>query len=248
MKKTIILFCIFFIFSTSISKEYKSEKQNSSLGFVVAAFSKAYKGKDVEFFAFPSFQYKFKKFYIQNLEFGINIHNTNKHSLALFVEPDFSGFEEKDNDYFKGMDKREKTANLGIKYNFKKNFWKIETVVTKDILNKSKGTKGKLQLSYFYSKNKLSIIPGIGLEYLNSKYTNYYYGVSETEATNERPLYSAKSSINRFFSTGAFYRLKKNTNFIFSFKYNLLGKSIKDSPLTERKKEIVLISGISWKF
>lgn len=248
MKKlTFILLVISCLNLFSANTNSKNQTFNS-YGFGLIIFSKAYIHKDTEIFIIPSIRYNYKSFYINNIEFGYKLFNSKKHNFSIFLTPDFSGFNNDDSGYFQGMKKREKSLNLGLNYNFRFKFWNIETKHQLDILGKSKGFKESINLSYLFRLKKISIIPKLGLEYYNSKYTNYYYGIFESEVNETRDFYFAKSSLNKTISTSIFYQITHKKSFLFSVNYKLLGNSIKNSPLTDISYEFTIISGFSWKF
>lgn len=154
----------------------------------------------------------------------------------LVVATNHSGYEARDSDMFNGMDKRKMSIDIGVQMTMDFDLFPITLEATKDIYG-SKGFESMFKLGGISptSDEDWKIQPSIGLYYQSSKVTSYYFGVKESEITENRGFYKGKSALTPFIGIelekdfGQYFTLTSGIN------YELRNKEIKNSPLTDGK-------------
>ena len=116
--------------------------------------------------------------------------------ISGLLSPRFNGFDESDSDIFDGMDDREFSMDAGISLGYQKVDWQMELSARYDVLDRSNGYEIIGKLGKVYRTGPVFIEPAIGLSYLDSSHVGYYYGVDESEATRERPVYKGDEALN----------------------------------------------------
>lgn len=93
--------------------------------------------------------------------------------------------------------------------------------------------RGGLYYGYPLELGKLKLLPRIGVEYFDSKFVDYYYGVRRDEARSGRPAYEGKATMNLDTGVDLHYSFGDHHTLIAAFKYRAFGAEIKDSPLID---------------
>jgi outer membrane protein len=148
--------------------------------------------------------------------------------------------------YGVGMNQRKDSVFFGVggkfnDYNF---------VLSKDINGRSKGIRG--QVSYSQMKifdNESVFRAAFNLEFYNSKFANYYYGVADNEVATGRSFYSPGSYLIPGISMFYAYRIIPKVNLTSIFSFKKLSNVIRQSPTTKGTDfETSGIFAISWVF
>jgi outer membrane protein len=118
-----------------------------------------------------------------------------------------------------------------------------------DISGNSKGKRISIGLErQFPIGERFMLTPSATAIWLDDKYTNYYYGVRDTESRPGRPTYAPGSTVNGEFSLRADYFLDQRQAVFAQLGYTAFGSGIKDSPLTGRSGETMLFVGYLYRF
>ena len=71
------------------------------------------------------------------------------------------------------------------------------------------------------------------MEWLSAKVTNYYFGVTSSEATASRPFYQPGSSVNLVAGLHFNYDLGRRSTILFGYEANILGPAAANSPIAQ---------------
>ena len=100
--------------------------------------------------------------------------------LSLTAQPRIYGYDSSD---ILGMDKRESSLEGGLAFSVQMDNTFFELIALTDIFDRHDSWVYNAELGYSLKLNNISIYPSILASYQSSKFTNYYYGVTQTEAT-----------------------------------------------------------------
>lgn len=98
---------------------------------------------------------------------------------------------------------------------------------------------------------RVTIMPYAAVEYMSENYTDYYFGIKDSEAArgiNNGKSYKADDSVN--FETGVrgMIKINKSFNVFLTASYTRYGNSIADSPLVKDRDIYTVGTGVSYSF
>ncbi len=169
--------------------------------------------------------------------------------FSLYKHPLFSPYllisRGGDKYYGEGLDKRKASwfTGLGLRV------WRLNFTIKKDINNNSDSTIGDIAFNYGHKlfESGLFLRASINLEILSSKYTQYYYGVSEKEANSKFSQYTAKTAFNKSLNLQFLGNINKKTKYMFGPGFKVLDSQISNSPTVRKSKAFFLIMGIMYE-
>lgn len=253
MKKLIVLLTL--LASTMLF----SEKENAvDLGLGVFIRKNVYKEKNNnEILPIPVVGGRYKSFYYEApIEFGYRFYNTENLILTAYGRYSlYTGYKPKDMiDEFKNMDKRKDDFQLGLrgKYNFVYLNTGIVAHISRDVSGRSDGILGRIEINQpIFLDKKVTLLPYIAVEYMSANYTDYYFGIKESEARkgiNKGKSYKVDDSFNFEAGIRGMLKVNNNVNTFLSIGYTRYGDSLVNSPLVKSKDIYTVGVGISYSF
>nr|AGC72265.1 hypothetical protein [uncultured bacterium A1Q1_fos_1266] len=152
------------------------------------------------------------------------------------------GYKAADGAVFTGMSRRDPSllVGVGVKYTTPVGQFWAETGV--DATGNSKGMRSEVGVGWRISTDsaigKWTFSPYLSAQLNNAKLTNYYFGVSNSEATASRPAYQAGSATNLNFGVSAVTNITPSVSLLLGARYRYYGESIRLSPLVDSKGSI----------
>ncbi|PLX15295.1 MAG: hypothetical protein C0601_13340 [Candidatus Muiribacterium halophilum] len=175
----------------------------------------------------------------------INISESKNILIRTHLEYYRAPYEPGDFPLSVGMEKRSGSLLTGISLKLKKNPIKLN--IATDVLSKSDGTK--IELFYDHSlvrTRKKSSTLQLGFKYYDKDLSDYYFGVTANEATINRNLYIADSSIIPSISYNVRQMLTPKRTLMYGVETNFYDNEIKDSPLVDESYSLRFVFGILW--
>lgn len=148
-----------------------------------------------------------------------------------------------------GIRSRHSSYEVGIEYLKQFQNSDVRIRVMHDVLDQHQGFFLSLDQSIPIYRTNWLIIPSWGVNYISQDAVDYYYGISEAEATPTRPVYQGDAGWSL---TGRIYIERpindKWTLFAFA-SYSHFSDSITDSPITSVDSATETIAvGVLWSF
>ena len=140
-----------------------------------------------------------------------------------------SVYAKRDGDRYHGlnMDPRKESVFMGLSAKF----FKYGLSVQKDINGRSKGYVAQLNYGKFYQISEgLMLRAGLGLEWSDDHYAEYYYSVKKSEATATRPEYHLKNYFLPGISFLPIYKVSENASVTAALGIKFLPKDVRNSP------------------
>ncbi|PTB22609.1 MipA/OmpV family protein [Trinickia symbiotica] len=103
------------------------------------------------------------------------------------------------------------------------------------LLGGNKGERAKIDYGKTFAFGSFAIEPHVGVEWLGSKYVDYYYGVRQSEVRSGRPAYNGTSTWNVSVGSRVGYALTRHQKIILDVGVSHLGSGITDSPLVGKR-------------
>ncbi|MFT3850369.1 MAG: MipA/OmpV family protein [Propionivibrio sp.] len=235
----------------------KGDPEGSSWGLGLAGISaqKVYKGMDSETKALPmvSYENQYVKIGGPNLELklpGIELNESQRLGFGIVTKLfDGAGYEASDSSALAGMAERKSSVWLGGKMEWENDLADVKLEWLGDASGKSKGQRFALGLERkLMLSESLMLIPQVGIEWVDKKYVDYYYGVRPGEAMVGRAAYTGKATVNPEISLTGIYRFDTRHSMMLNVGVTSLGKEIKDSPIVDRSTESRVMLGYKYSF
>jgi len=159
------------------------------------------------------------------------------------------GYDPDDYDGLVGMDKRDTSAEVGLKGSW----WTRPVTMSfgyfTDVSDKSNGNSALLGLSHrIRLSSAWSLTPSMGAEWLSTEVVDYYYGVRLGEEILGRPAYAGQSSVNLRAALMLHYKLARDWSLFGGASYTRLGAGITDSPIILHDGVGAIFFGAGWRF
>lgn len=223
-----------------------------SLGAAVYAEREIYKGMDTEIQPVPYLSYENGPFEIQTrdgLEISYSFFKGESYSISLIGEYSFGGgYDTEDSIYLRGMDEPDSTYSIGLEGEMMLGDFEAGVDVLYDISGEESGQEAGFSITYPWQIAGFELRPGLNISWLSKKRVDYLYGVSEREATANRPAYHPDSGLE----IGAELMILRP----FLDKYTLVGLievskpggEITDSPIVDEDIEVSAAIGVMYRF
>ena len=237
----------------------ENQKSNSlDVGLGVFYRNNVYKEKDNDsVLPVPLAGVRFKNLYFEApVELGYHFVSTENLILTVFGRYNlYTGYKPKDmEDEFKDMDKRNDDTHLGIRAKYDFGPWKTSIIghVSGDIAGTSNGATGRIELNQpFVLSERVAVIPYVGVEYMNQSYTDYYFGIKDSEAKrgiNNGISYKAEDTYNLEGGIRSIVAINRNFKGMISAEYKRYGSEAADSPVVRDRDIYTLGLGIVYSF
>jgi outer membrane protein len=233
------------------------ESKSYSWGLGLAAFSQqqGYTGIDRENIAIPViyFENRWVQLFgpwldikLPELEWGEDQKFSSGVRTQLFG---FNGYEPDDAPILSGMNERKSGLFAGPFAKWSNPFVDVSLEWMLDASGNSKGQRMVIGLEkQFHVGEHLMFTPSATATWMDEKYVDYYYGVRNTETHLGRPAYVADGTMNTDFSLRTDYMFDQHHAVFGMLQYTALGSEIKDSPLTDRSSETMVLFGYMYRF
>jgi MipA family protein len=249
------LLCAFSAFAQQPPNKDKPEESSWGLGLAVISSQPVYKGMDRETRLVPmlSYENRYVKLAGPNIELKLpswQLTDSQRLNIGLIASPfGGDGYKASDSLALAGMAERKSSFWAGAKVEWENDIADVKLEVLGDASGKSKGQRVKLGLERKWMLSpSIMLIPQIGMEWMDDKYVDYYYGVRAGEAKLGRAAYAGKATMNPEISLTSIYRLDKKQSLMLNVGVTSLGKEIKNSPIVDRSSESKVMMGYMYRF
>jgi outer membrane protein len=245
----LIVFAVLFLNFSVFAEENNSDSQDTLMaGAGILYRTSVYKGHDNTVLPIPFIYYTKGPFSIKGRSLTYGIYEKDSLSVGLLGVWDFRGYDDDDSHDLAGMHDRDMTIEAGIAARYKDGWGYTTATVVTDMLGKHHGQEFTLSYSKKFNRDKLTLIPSVGVSYLSGDMTNYYYGVRSSEATAVRPMYKPDAAWNPYGALNAAYELNERWSFMGSIRLDLLDKEIQHSPIVDKDRQIQITAGLMYRF
>ncbi|QOP46063.1 MipA/OmpV family protein [Sulfurimonas paralvinellae] len=217
---------------------FAGERQKVTLGFGPYIQSEPYKGTKDLILPSPVIFFDNGIVYARWSRFGIYFLGEKKEDYAwgfsVTAQPRTLGYKASDSNYLKGMNERKSTFEGGLAFSASyQNSKYIEIMLLGDMLNRYNGWISRAEIGDKYNLGDFTFYPSMVLLYQSRKFTDYYYGVKNSEATADRPVYSPHGGLEYGAQTYIKYPFTKELSALVNLRYDIISKNAKNSPLTD---------------
>lgn len=217
----------------------------------VATFETPYKDFKDDSSLYLDARYKEGNFSID--ERGINYRVIGTDNTPLNVHATLTstgyGYDENDSNFFAGMEERDASLDLGISADYTLVDGQVKATLVHDVSGAHEGFVADVNYSHNLElSNGLSVVPRAGIAYTSEDYTNYYFGVRQSEVSGSRTAYTADGAINPYVGYRVSMPLADNWSVVHEAAYVWLDDEIDNSSLTDRDNAWFAAVGIGYTF
>lgn len=221
-----------------------------ALGVAAAAGDSPYKGYDNDVTGFPMVVYHGQHVQVTGNTVDLKFPASEQWSFALRGRYAIGeGYKGSDAPILRGMDKRRASFWLGAAATWNGDYARISAEVLGDASGNSKGVRGSVSVEHdFRLGSGWTLTPRMAILYSDKSYVDYYYGVTEREATSARPAYEGDSAINVQVGLRTAYAFTEHQSVFLDVSATALDESIRDSPLVDKDFIPAVAMGYVYRF
>lgn len=240
----------FAISSAHAQSEGMAEPAKSSwaLGVGVIAVDKAYRDFDTEILVMPVVSYENKWISASIPTFDVKIYSGDALSFRLRIRYVGDGYEDDDSPFLAGMEERKASAWAGGAVIWKNDFANVSAEFLTDVMEKSEGSRARLQIDRRFAFGNLGVTPRVAVEWVDDKFVDYYYGVRQSEVTATRAFYEGEATTNVHAGVRLDYTMARKHTLFLDVSASRFGSTVDDSPLVDKPNQTSIGLGYVYRF
>jgi len=187
--------------------------------------------------------------YVDYWEAGIFVasNHAKTFGLAVVATPRL-GFSSADGQRLAGMTRRMSSIEAGLSINYGSEDAGVSLGYLHDVTGASRGGLIRLlTFKHFDITSRFGFDAYVGVERLDAKVADYYYGVADHEATAARPAFQPGDSTALSAGLHFNFDFGRKSSLLFGYEPTLLGRTVTRSPIVERKMASVFFIGYGWR-
>lgn len=181
----------------------------------------------------PLYLYQGNYVFARGTAGGVHIVRNDAFEVNLYTRYRFQELDPDSHQFYAGIKERKQSLDAGIELGLKQNWGEIKLDWVADTLNRHNGQEVRFSYRYRFEAGPWSFSPFIGWTWQNDNLTNYYFGVSEGEATPERPAYLTGESQWVSFGLNAAWQLSNRIVIFSNIGFGGADTNVVDSPLVD---------------
>jgi outer membrane protein len=234
--------------STASAQGDAATASSWALGAGVNVTQKGYRDIDRDVLPLPLISYESKWISASVPTLDLKAYSGDTVSLRLRARYARDGYEAKDSPFLAGMADRKGSVWVGGAALWRPGFANFSAELLRDAAGHSKGTRAKLQLDRRIAFGAFGLTPRLGVEWLDRKFVDYYYGVRAAEVRTNRALYQGEASANIEAGLRFDYAFSRRHSVFTDVRFTRFGNAIKDSPLIEKSGQAGISLGYIYRF
>ena len=182
---------------------------------------------------------------------GYNAYESKNWSLDFLVGPQFGYLTLIDDDKFDELDDRNINAMFGGRLTGYMGDNVVQFTLKHDISGHSQGTLASALIGRNWQVRNWNFHGLAGIQFYDSRYNDYYWGVNEAEASRTQfTEYSPGSNFDLTAEVGVTYPISESLVFRSTARFSTVSDAIMDSPLLESTRSTVMFlsTSISYVF
>ncbi|MFG6108924.1 MipA/OmpV family protein [Stenotrophomonas nematodicola] len=210
-------------------------KPRSSLGVAVVALKSPYAGYGTDTVAAPIISYEGRRFHLRGGSIGYKVFDTEQTEVSLMASPYMMRFKRKDSDdlQLRQLSNRGFSAMAGVALRHNASWGLVQANVQAEVSGHGGGIAADAKYAYPLPTGRVTLMPGIGVNYAGSALNDYYFGISDAEARRSGlARYRAGSGVSPYIDLTAVMPLGTHWTATASLRRSVLSDAIKDSPMT----------------
>jgi outer membrane protein len=196
----------------------------------------------------PLYLYNGKYLFARGTSGGIHLVNRDALELNFYTRYRFQRLEPESNAYYSGLEEREQSLDAGFELALRRSWGELSVDWVTDTLDRHNGSEARFSYRYRIDAGPFQVSPFINWTWQDADLTNYYFGVSEAEATPDRPAYLPGESQWVSIGLNASWQLTDNIVFFGNVAFAGTESKVLDSPLVEEDSLSSAFVGGTYQF
>lgn len=219
------------------------------VGAGAVAYPKYVSGKGTQTNAAPLLLFEYKEtVYVDLLRAGVRLWSSSDRKIALGIaaEPRF-GFKAGDGARLTGMAERRLSVEAGPSFEWETPLASLNLAYFADVTGNSKGGSFRGSVyKQFVNTSQWDLGAYTGFDRVDSKVSNYYFGVTAAETTINRPLYQPGATTHWMAGISGAYKFSRPYALLFGVQGTRLGGAAANSPIAETRSATMGYVGFGW--
>lgn len=196
---------------------------------------------------FPIIIAEYERFYIDGRKVGLLLADDGESlKFSAILAARLQGYDADDSPFLAGMNNRYASVDGGLRLEWENDLCLLNLSFETDLFNNHQGQELTAVISREFFGGFLT--PRLGLSWQSEDLIDYYYGVSESEATTARRFYSGESTVNYLMGLRIGYPLGDNWAVIGDVGCALYGDEIQESPIVDADAQFTWLLGAVYRF
>jgi len=219
-----------------------------ALGGGVRATTSPYAEDSADIDLVPLYLYEGDYLFAHGTEFGAHLFRNQTFFVDALASYNFMSLDPGQSNFFDGLDERRQTLDGGLGLGMRGGWGELKLEWLRDMLGRSDGQTVDLTYRYRWDVGNWMFSPFVTLDWESDNLTGYYYGVSDAEATPDRPAYKPGNAKNLFFGINTWYQATDHVFVFGNLGFYALDHTIKASPLVEDDFGTAVFAGAGYLF
>lgn len=217
------------------------------LGGAVIAGNARYQGQDDTALAIPGFVYFGDQFMYLGDRARYYFHKDDSFAAYAYGRMRFGNLDPDDAPELAGMEERKWELEGGVGASLITPYALLSTRLSTDVTGRSNGQELLLWADFPILRDKLLIMPGMGVMIRSNKMANYYFGgVSGGEASAQRPEWDTGTTFSPMAALITSYRFSPHWIGMFAANYELYDNDVENSPIVQHQGELYAGFGVGY--
>ena len=197
----------------------------------------------------PAITYNGDRLQIFGPQLAFGVAGSGKLRLAATGRYRIGVYDEDDSDFLQGMGDRDDTfmAGLAIQANLPGGL-DLSAGYEHDVLDNIGGGEARLELGKSLQAGVFRFSPSITFNWTSSEISNYDFGVTDSQATAERPAYYLDDVVSIEAGLGVFVEVTRDWLVIVSLAAESLSSDVTDSPIVSEDYVIKGFAAVNYVF
>jgi outer membrane protein len=218
-------------------------------GAMMILSSNPYRGGDTVVRVFPSLTFVGEHFFIVGPRAGYNLFRNQWFNANIVADVKFAGEAFEEEKFLEGMAKRRDTVMAGFDTSLRvPGPYRLEFSAMTDVLDRHNGQEAQLSLARNWRGKRWTVTPSIGLVWRSGDYNDYYFGVRDNEATDERPAYDPGDSVEFFTRLFSRLELSESWSVLAAVRLEFLSNAVHESPIVDKHHITSAFLGLTYAF
>ena len=217
------------------------------LGGAVIGGDARYQGQDDTALAVPGAVYFGEQFMFLGDRARYYFHKDDNFAAYGYGRVRFGNLDPDDAPELAGMEQRKWQLEGGVGASLITPYALLSTRLSTDVTGRSNGQELLLWADFPILRDKLLIMPGMGMMIRSDKMTNYYFGgVSGNEARAQRPEWDTGTTLSPMVAIITSYRFSPHWIGMFAANYERYDDDIANSPIVQHDGELYAGFGVGY--
>ena len=181
----------------------------------------------------PLYLYEGKWLFAHGTAGGVHFYKNENFSISALVQYRFQQLDPSKDPIFEGLERRQQSLDAGFMMRFGGNWGEFNLQAVTDTLDRHNGKEAQLAYRYTFKRGSWMFSPFVQWGWQDANLGDYYFGVSDAEATPERPAYDVGDSQYMTIGVNTSWQLSDRILLFGNLGFGGLDKAIEDSPLVD---------------